>query len=349
MFKEECPKKKLIFLSRKSNPDLRNLFTIKRRFSSETVLFPDERGGKFFFPIAEKTGLAGSLAPGQLWRAWRLARAVRRERIGTVVFDNADPINILIGLLLKPYRVRLCYTIHDQQPHDNNTLVRVYNWLVGKMADEVIVFSSPEPGRWKKVRQFRLGAYQGEYAPVRTGRSFGRNPRTALFFGRVEKYKGYENLAPIAKRLAGRNIRLVVAGRGDSEHLEAARDLPNVEVINRFIPEEEVTELFNAAHVNLLPYREATQSGVLLLAASFGVPSIAFAVGQLEEYMVGGVGKCVPAGDLDAFADAALEYLEMDEQSWQQARKACLRSYKALYSEEKFLAQYEGLIEEYTQ
>ena len=63
------------------------------------------------------------------------------------------------------------------------------------------------------------------------------------------------------------------------------QNLKNVEIINRFIDDSELKELFQKASFTLLPYNSATQSGVTILSYSYATPVIAYNVGSLSEYI----------------------------------------------------------------
>ena len=335
---------KTAFISRVSNPDLSHLFLIKKARLDREALFTSNRATKLYWPSIERNSLSAIISPVQIARAWRLSQEIRRRGIDRVVFDNADPANIYIGTFLKGSNTKLTYTIHDQIPHNNNKIVALYNWLVNNfLADEVVIFSRLKMSTRARVFQFRLGGYQGERAAVRKGRPNSSTP-VALFFGRVEPYKGYEYLPELARRLSAEGVKILVAGRGNSELLESARGLPGVEIVTRFISDDEASRMFNDARVSLLPYREATQSGVLLHAASFGVPSVAFAVGAIGDYMEPQIGRCVAPGDIGALAEAALYYLRMPAREWAETQRKCLEAYNAKYSEAAYVEQYRQLI-----
>lgn len=61
-----------------------------------------------------------------------------------------------------------------------------------------------------------------------------------------------------------------------------------VKFVNQLVPNEEVGKYFAAADVMVQPYRSATQSGILNVAYSFGVPVVT-RVGGLEEYVTDGL------------------------------------------------------------
>ena len=139
-----------------------------------------------------------------------------------------------------------------------------------------------------------------------------------LFFGFVRRYKGLDVLIEAMPRvLASRQVTLVVAG----EFYEPVEPLrariaqlgltERVRVLDRYVPDEEVGDLVAAADCVVLPYRAATQSGVVLVAYAGGCPVISTAVGGLPEVVDDGVtGFLVPPEDPDALAAAILRFYE---------------------------------------
>ena len=97
-----------------------------------------------------------------------------------------------------------------------------------------------------------------------------------LFFGRIEKYKGVNNLykAFSANSELSKNYILVIAGNGELGIDGIGRD-KNVLLIQRYIMDSEVAYLYKNAACVVYPYISATQSGVLSLAYYFGTPVLA--------------------------------------------------------------------------
>jgi glycosyltransferase involved in cell wall biosynthesis len=106
-----------------------------------------------------------------------------------------------------------------------------------------------------------------------------------LFFGRMMAYKGLGLLVEASDRVVAvcPNARFIVAGSGpDLDRWRrplAAR--PWFEIRERQVPDLEVAQLFLDADLVVMPYIEASQSGVMALAAGFGRPVVATAVGEL--------------------------------------------------------------------
>jgi len=126
-------------------------------------------------------------------------------------------------------------------------------------------------------------------ADARRSLDLPKDAPVLLFFGYVREYKGLDTLleamAAVLRELP--SARLVVAGEfilGSSRFREEARRL-GVEgaVVFRegYVPASEVSTLMAAADAVALPYRSATQSGIVPLAMGHGVPVIACDTGGL--------------------------------------------------------------------
>jgi glycosyltransferase involved in cell wall biosynthesis len=76
-------------------------------------------------------------------------------------------------------------------------------------------------------------------------------------------------------------------------------------VERRWVPDTEVAALLDQADILVLPYSEASQSGVLVTGLAAGVPAVATPVGGLREQIVSGTtGILAEAVTAQSFADA---------------------------------------------
>lgn len=130
-----------------------------------------------------------------------------------------------------------------------------------------------------------------------------------LMFGRMFHYKGVIDLIRAEALLGDRvpDLTITLAGRGDDAWVMRALmgDPDRYDVRHRFIPDAEVAQLFLDADAVVLPYSEASQSGVLFVAATFGKPVIVTNVGDLGPTVhKSGIGLVVPPEDADALANA---------------------------------------------
>ncbi|PIT85795.1 hypothetical protein COU36_01250, partial [Candidatus Micrarchaeota archaeon CG10_big_fil_rev_8_21_14_0_10_59_7] len=139
-----------------------------------------------------------------------------------------------------------------------------------------------------------------------------REEDDVLFFGRIKRYKGLQYLAEAAPaiRKAVPGSRVIVAGKGDA--LDArALEAQGVTVRNEFVDDGDVAALFQKSAVVVLPYTDATQSAVALIAFAFGKPVVATRVGGLPEVVKDGkTGILVPPRDSAALSQAVIKLLK---------------------------------------
>jgi len=136
-----------------------------------------------------------------------------------------------------------------------------------------------------------------------------------LFFGRIWPYKGLDHLIRAEPLISARvtDVRFVIAGRGEdfARYRAMMRDPDRFTVINEFVSSERRAQLFAEAAVVVLPYVEASQSGVIPIAYAHEKPVVATSVGGLPEAVEDGrTGFVVPPRDERALADAVVQLLE---------------------------------------
>lgn len=115
-----------------------------------------------------------------------------------------------------------------------------------------------------------------------------KDKKTLLFFGLIRKYKGLDILIN-AMQLLDNSYQLLIAGEcyGDFQEyqtlIEQSPRKASIKVMEQYIPDDLVPILFSASDVLVLPYRDATQSGVVAVAYQMETPMIATNVGALGE------------------------------------------------------------------
>jgi glycosyltransferase involved in cell wall biosynthesis len=140
--------------------------------------------------------------------------------------------------------------------------------------------------------------------------------KIVLCFGNVRPYKGVRDLIEAFPRVrASADAVLVVAGtffepigeyRARIDELGVA---DSVRLFDEYVPNEDVAPLFELADLVVLPYRSASQSGVIPLAAALRKPVVATSVGGLPDALAGS-GKVVPPENPEALAAAIVEALD---------------------------------------
>lgn len=218
--------------------------------------------------------------------------------------------DFFVSILHYPLKI---YTVHDPIRHSSDKKLFKYLSIIGvkiltfgikkKKPDDIVVLSKIFRRYCEKkynlpssrVHVIPLGIFDF-YKVVDNSSSYyyDMNKFNFLFFGRIDEYKGLDVLAEAFSILKekNKNISLTIAGSGDfSPYKKQYDELEDIHVVNRWIKDEEVASYFktNSRLVLVLPYKDATQSGVIPIAMSFKVPIIASNTGGLSEQIIDGV------------------------------------------------------------
>lgn len=132
--------------------------------------------------------------------------------------------------------------------------------------------------------------------------------KNLLFFGLIRDYKGLDLLIEAMGELED-DYQLIIAGEcyGSFEKYQALIDTSparnRIQVHNAYISDEEIPVYFSAADALILPYRSATQSGVVSVAYHYDLPMVATPVGDFPN-SVGRAGTGVVASGISASAMA---------------------------------------------
>lgn len=133
-----------------------------------------------------------------------------------------------------------------------------------------------------------------------------------LFFGRINPYKGANNLLEIVRLCP--EIQFDVIGKVDPLMEDIAKQLSrekNVKLVNEYVSDDEMREAFTQADWIILPYNSASQSGIIIDAYKYSRPVIAFDVGAIAEQVEDGLtGYLIPPNDIEAMT-ACLKKVEL--------------------------------------
>lgn len=227
-------------------------------------------------------------------------------------------------------RTRIVFWCHNVVLHENVPFSRALTRMALRRGDHFIVSYEEarrdlldlRPGSAVSVAHLpELGVFHSDISSdeARRGLGFDEDARVALYFGFVRPYKGLMHLLralPRAARLVP-DLRLLVVGEswGDAERYRAEVERLGIEdlvtMVDRYVPNEEVSLYFEAADLVVLPYETASGSGIIQIAYSFAKPVVTTLVGALSEVVEDGkTGFLVPPCDPQALADAIAGFFQ---------------------------------------
>jgi len=276
-------------------------------------------------PIAE--ALLDSINPLSWLRA---SRRIARHAPDLIVVHWWNPffapcIGATVRLVKRRGRAVIAFICHNVVPHEPVPLARSLTrfalaagdaWLVLSMADRRDLESLGLHGTTLVTPQPPPTGFGDPLSKEDARRRLSLAGPTLLYFGLIRSYKGLPNLIEAMPAVVNRvDCTLLVVG----EFYERKEPILNlvqrlglesrVRIIDRFVPNQEVSLYFSAADLVVLPYESATQSGIVPMAYAFERPVIATRVGGLPELVhEGETGFLVEPGNPRALAEAIIRY-----------------------------------------
>lgn len=252
------------------------------------------------------------------WRPWtwhRARREIARAAPDLLVIQwwhpFFGPVTRSLARSARRAGARIVCVCHNAQPHERFPFAR---WLTARaLADADLILAMSASVRDAVIDLApRAQVVTLEHPPnlaLRAARAARTSTQPSLlFFGTVRAYKGLDDLLEALPAVRAHiPIRLTVAGGffGSEQRYRAiVRRLGLEDVVDLrpgYVLDGDVEALFAEADLLVLPYRSASQSGIVALAALTGTPVVATAVGGLPEAL-GANGVLVPPRDPAALA-----------------------------------------------
>ena len=275
-----------------------------------------------------------SLHPKSLRSAFQTARFIKRLKPDVVHLETTigrlGPVLPLLGSM------PLVMTVHDPEPHSGESpikkiLIRKLNFgladhFILHNRSQISIFSDGYKISKEKIHITPLGV-PDLYRQWATDTGI-ESKNTILFFGRISPYKGLEDLFDAIPIVCGEipDAKFIIAGRPIPGYsIPPPPDLPgNIELIPDYISNTHMAELFRKANLVVCPYRDATQSAVVLTAYAFRKPVVATDVGGLPEYVDNGeTGELVPPRNPRMLANGIVKILRQLSDEPQAREKYC--------------------------
>ncbi|MCK4412007.1 MAG: glycosyltransferase [Candidatus Eisenbacteria sp.] len=301
-----------------------------------------------------------SIAP---WSWWRTARWALEADPDLLLFKYwmpffAPAFGTIARLVRRRRPVRVVFVCDNIIPHERSPIdlpltryaLRAVDGFVvmsASVRDDLLALRPQAP--WKLVPHPIYNIFGERIPKAEARRRLGLEPGPLLlFFGYVRAYKGLDLLLRALPRIRARvPARLLVAGEfyeGEARYRRLAGELGITDAVHfcsDYIPEQDVAAYFSAADVTVLPYRSATQSGIVQVAYQLDTPVICTDVGGLAEVVPdGSSGFVVPPDDIEALADAVIRYYA---ENWEERLRAGVRVEKRRYGWDPLVRAIEEL------
>lgn len=268
---------------------------------------------------------------------WRTLRRLRQWQPEVVVMQWWVPFwapawaVLTRGIKRLPARPKLLFICHNVLPHEKGKLQHLLPWLAKLAwgpADSFVVHSQADgallhqilPQAVYQVTPHPTYAALAAVESVDFPFSVPTDRPLLLFAGFVRPYKGLDILLDaLPLVLAKMPVHLLVAGefwQGSALYQQQIMRLgiaDAVTIVDEYLSNEVLAACIQRADVVVLPYRSATQSGVIQLAFGQNKPVITTDVGGLAEVVHHGeTGLVVPPENPTALAAAIERYFAED-------------------------------------
>lgn len=304
------------------------------------------REGVTFYPISEALPAGNSLILKilkPLLLFWPLWRIITGTRYSIVHVQGHLPMFFIFIPFLMLKRKPIWWTVHDVRLRPSSAGIRgklelsfmkAISWpsILARFAELIFVHGSSlkEELASKGVDRDKIRVIpHPDYRYLLTNENTVNNESEyVLLFGRIKPYKGIDNFikaARIVREKTGQKFNALIAGKGDTayfENLFEKEDHEYIHVQNEFIPNSEIPHIFSKAKFVVLPYTDASQSGVIPLAYTFSKPVIVSNAGSISEFVVHGeTGFIFESGNTDQLADYIIQLLENNSKCIEMGKK----------------------------
>ncbi len=265
------------------------------------------------------------------------------------------PLIAYIARKLRKRSIKVAILIDNLLPHEASF---IDSWMARKVlarADHIFTMSNSvsadvqthRPGLQTSTLFHPLyEIYQSSHtkAEARSILNLPDHP-IVLYFGLIRPYKGLDilikALGTIKHELDDYTALILGEAYEDSQKyvdLIKSEGISSYTIFrNEFISDNELPLYFSAADVVVLPYRTATQSGIVGIALQMDRPVIATRVGGLGEYISEGeTGYLVEPENPEALGQAILRFFLEDDQ---ERMTENIKATKSQYSTRSFCSQ----------
>ncbi|MCF7858805.1 MAG: glycosyltransferase [Candidatus Cloacimonetes bacterium] len=232
-------------------------------------------------------------------------------------------------------KIKIYYIIHNIDFHEKWLFAKSLTKYAMRRADKLITLSNSVNTDLKKLfpNKKTIKGFHPVYNCYNNDNYFSdsakaklqlKGKKVILFFGFIKPYKGLELLIRSMPFVLSEitNSHLLIVGevyKNSNKYLQLIENYSlkeNVTFINRYVKDDEVELFFKAADLLVLPYLQATQSGVVQIAYDMNLGTVATPVGSLPDIVITSkTGIIAREVSVPALKNAIIEYFNLDPQT----------------------------------
>ena len=244
---------------------------------------------------------------------------------------------------------------HEPTPLDNMMTKTFFNncdyFMVMSSEVEADLISIIENPKYRKVPHPLYDIFGKKPSKVEARKELKLEAeKIILNFGLVRDYKGLDILIESAKRIKDKidNFKILVVGEcygNEKKFIDLAQKNNVLDYFDfrfKFIPNHMVSYYFSACDLVVLPYRTATQSGVVPIAYHFDKPVIVSNVGGLPEVVEEGKSGFICEPRPDSLSKTIINFFDNDLNQFTDF----ISNYKINFSWSNFAKNIVGLSKE---
>jgi glycosyltransferase involved in cell wall biosynthesis len=270
-----------------------------------SVDFVIYRKGKNIFDLLKTTQL--------------ITKRVKALNTNFIHFDDFSTRQSLLIPMLIQYSDKIIMNIHDPKSHSGESIwyTNVIKNIIYKLVKKFVVFSKFSEYILRSQVSLSTKIYHIKLLPYTIFKGFtsesSKVPYSISFIGRLSEYKGIDIFIDAAKKVNKLYPKqmFIIAGKSVYNYRTDFSKLngDTISVIERHLTNREIAEIITVSKLVVCPYRDATQSGVIMSAYSLQRPVLVSNVGGLPEYVQKDTGIILKDLNANSLSEAIITFL----------------------------------------
>ncbi|MBI9041323.1 glycosyltransferase family 4 protein [Lutibacter sp.] len=256
-----------------------------------------------------------SISFSSINKSFVLLKQIKKLKPDFIHFDDVSVRLVALSFLLNFNKEKLIMNVHDPVQHSGEIIIK--NLFARKMfyrkVHKYVVFSKFSKSIFLEKYGYKKSCMALNLKPYNFYTNYGQSSPSKIyitFIGRISEYKGVDIFLDAINILNVKypEVKYIIAGSPNNDLL--AKNLiekytfENVKYIFDHLSNSKLCEIINLSQLIVCPYRDATQSGVIMTALALCAPIIVSNQGGLHEYVESGITGMISKPDAESFATA---------------------------------------------